>query len=283
PPTPPLFPYTTLFRSAPRGSRGQGAGGRAAPVPPEPRDRRPAALRGLPRARRLAPGRAAPAHRNRDEPMSGPGLRGGDRPADGDPARLVAPAARRRARRVGEPCRALAAVPVGAGVSRAPRRRPRPAASPAGDPRRAMILALDQGTSGSTALCVDTEGRVASRGYAELTQHYPRPGWVEHDPDEIWATTVAAARAALAGRDVAGRTIAAIGITNQRETTIVWDRATGRPIHPAIVWQCRRTADLCERLRADGVEPTVRARTGLVLDAYFSGTKICWLLDAVSG
>jgi len=146
-----------------------------------------------------------------------------------------------------------------------------------------MILALDQGTSGSTALCVDTEGRVASRGHAELTQHYPRPGWVEHDPDEIWATTVAAARAALAARAAAGRRIAAIGITNQRETTIVWDRATGRPIHPAIVWQCRRTAELCERLRADGVEPTVRARTGLVLDAYFSGTKIRWLLDAVSG
>ena len=146
-----------------------------------------------------------------------------------------------------------------------------------------MILALDQGTSGSTALCVDTDGRVASRGYAELPQHYPRPGWVEHDPDEIWAATVAAARAALAGGDASGRRIVAIGVTNQRETTIIWDRATGRPIHPAIVWQCRRTADHCERLRADGIEPMVRERTGLVLDAYFSGTKIAWLLDAVPG
>jgi glycerol kinase len=143
------------------------------------------------------------------------------------------------------------------------------------------VLALDQGTSGSTALLVDADGRVRARGYAELPQHYPRPGWVEHDPEEIWATTVAAAQSALGSAGAAGRDVAAIGITNQRETTIVWDRASGQPIHPAIVWQCRRTAALCDELKAAGLEPAVRQRTGLVLDAYFSGTKIRWLLDAV--
>jgi glycerol kinase len=143
------------------------------------------------------------------------------------------------------------------------------------------VLALDQGTSGSTALLVDVEGRVRGRGYAELPQHYPQPGWVEHDPEEIWATTVAAARGALASAKATGQEVAAIGITNQRETTIVWDRASGRPIHHAIVWQCRRTAALCDELKAAGLEATVRQRTGLVIDAYFSGTKIRWLLDAV--
>jgi glycerol kinase len=143
------------------------------------------------------------------------------------------------------------------------------------------VLALDQGTSGSTALVVDADGRVRARGYAELPQHYPRPGWVEHDPEEIWTTTVAAAQSALAFAGATGRDVVAIGITNQRETTIVWDRASGRSIHPAIVWQCRRTAALCDELKAAGLEPAVRQRTGLVLDAYFSGTKIRWLLDAV--
>ena len=143
------------------------------------------------------------------------------------------------------------------------------------------VLALDQGTSGSTALLVDAEGRVCARGYAELPQHYPQPGWVEHDPEEIWTTTVAAARAALASAGATGPDVAAIGLTNQRETTILWDRASGRPIHPAIVWQCRRTAALCDELKAAGLEPAVRQRTGLVIDAYFSGTKIRWLLDAV--
>jgi glycerol kinase len=145
------------------------------------------------------------------------------------------------------------------------------------------ILALDQGTSGSTALVVDVDGRVVARGYAELTQHYPQPGWVEHDPEEIWATVEQAARAALAEARAAGAEVAAVGITNQRETAIVWERATGQPIHRAIVWQCRRTAPACERLRRDGLEPRVREVTGLVLDAYFSGTKIGWLLDAVPG
>jgi glycerol kinase len=149
--------------------------------------------------------------------------------------------------------------------------------------RPGRILALDQGTTGSTALVLDGEGQVLARGYGELPQHYPQPGWVEHDPDEIWSTTVGAARQALRQANTSGSDIAVIGITNQRETTVLWDRATGRPIHRAIVWQCRRTAPMCDRLRADGVEPLVRERTGLVLDAYFSGTKIRWLLDAVSG
>jgi glycerol kinase len=148
---------------------------------------------------------------------------------------------------------------------------------------RRYVLALDQGTTGSTALVVDAEGAVRARGYAELTQHYPQPGWVEHDPEEIWATVGAAARGALAEARVAPGEIAAVGITNQRETTLVWDRATGAPIHPAIVWQCRRTAAACDALKAQGAEPLVRERTGLVLDAYFSGTKIGWLLDHVPG
>ncbi len=145
------------------------------------------------------------------------------------------------------------------------------------------VLALDQGTSGSTALVIDAEGAVRGRGYAELPQHYPQPGWVEHDPEDIWRTVGEAASKALADTGIGGRDIAAVGITNQRETTIVWERATGTPIHRAIVWQCRRTAEACDRLRASGAEAMVRERTGLVLDAYFSGTKIGWILDAVPG
>jgi glycerol kinase len=146
-----------------------------------------------------------------------------------------------------------------------------------------QVLALDQGTTGSTALVVDAEGEVRGRGYALLPQHFPRPGWVEHDPEEIWKTTEHAARQALAAARVGASEVAAIGITNQRETTILWDRKTGHPIHRAIVWQCRRTAGLCDRLRSDGFEPLFRRKTGLVLDAYFSGTKIRWLLDEVPG
>jgi len=146
-----------------------------------------------------------------------------------------------------------------------------------------MILALDQGTTGSTALVVDRDGAVVGRGYAELPQHFPQPGWVEHDPEDIWRTTLDAAARALACANAAASDVAAIGITNQRETTILWERTSGRPIANAIVWQCRRTAPLCDRLRADGLEPVFRAKTGLVLDAYFSGTKIRWLLDHVPG
>lgn len=146
-----------------------------------------------------------------------------------------------------------------------------------------MILAIDQGTTGTTALLMDRRARVASQGYAELPQHYPRPGWVEHDPQDMLLTTRAAIQRALAHGRVRPRAIAAIGITNQRETTVVWDRRTGRPVARAIVWQCRRTAPLCDRLSARGLAPEVRRRTGLVIDAYFSGTKIRWLLDHVPG
>src|SRR5438093_293837 len=148
---------------------------------------------------------------------------------------------------------------------------------------RRYVLALDQGTTGSTALVVDPACRVLARGYAELPQYFPRPGWVEHAPEEIWTTVERAARAALGEARIAGAEVAAIGITNQRETTILWDRASGAPLYRAIVWQCRRTAPICERLRAEGAEPLVRERTGLVLDAYFSGTKIGWVLDEVPG
>ena len=144
---------------------------------------------------------------------------------------------------------------------------------------RPFVLALDQGTTGSTALVVDSDGAVRSRGYTELPQHYPQPGWVEHDPAQIWATTVRSASEAIAAAGIAPSEIAAIGITNQRETAILWERASGRPVHNAIVWQCRRTAALCDRLKAEGVEPELRRKTGLVVDPYFSGTKIRWLLD----
>src|SRR2546423_7088578 len=125
------------------------------------------------------------------------------------------------------------------------------------DARRRYVLALDQGTSGSTALVVDPDGRVLARGYAELPQYYPRPGWVEHDPEEIWATVGQAAAAALREAKVSGVEVAAIGITNQRETTVVWERATGTPIHRAIVWQGRRAAPLCICAGAQGAEPPV--------------------------
>ncbi len=137
------------------------------------------------------------------------------------------------------------------------------------------ILALDQGTTGSTALVVDANGAVIGRGYREITQHYPRPGWVEHDPAELVAATVAAARDALAA---AGRPVDAIGITNQRETVVLWERETLRPVGRAIVWQDRRTAARCDALRADGTEAWLRERTGLLCDPYFSATKLEWLL-----
>ncbi|HEX9419862.1 MAG TPA: FGGY family carbohydrate kinase, partial [Methylomirabilota bacterium] len=148
---------------------------------------------------------------------------------------------------------------------------------------RRYILALDQGTTGSRALVVDPDGLVRGSGYVELAQHYPRPGWVEHDPEQIWTTTIEAVARAIAHARIAVSDIAAIGITNQRETAVVWDRKSGRPIHHAIVWQCRRTAPFCEQLRADGLEAEFRDQTGLVLDPYFSGTKIRWLLDEVPG
>lgn len=145
------------------------------------------------------------------------------------------------------------------------------------------VLALDQGTTSSRAILFDAQGRPVAVGQQEFTQYFPRASWVEHDPEEIYATQVESARAALATAGVAKGDVAAIGITNQRETTIVWDRKTGAPIHPAIVWQDRRTTSVCEELIAAGHQDDVRRRTGLVLDPYFSGTKIAWLLDHVEG
>jgi glycerol kinase len=147
----------------------------------------------------------------------------------------------------------------------------------------AYILALDQGTTSSRALLFDEAGAVAAVDQHEFTQHFPRPGWVEHDPQEIWETQLRAARGAMAKAAAAAGDVRAIGITNQRETALVWDRTTGEPIHPAIVWQSRQTVPICDELRARGLEDEVRARTGLVIDAYFSGTKIRFILDAVDG
>ncbi len=145
------------------------------------------------------------------------------------------------------------------------------------------ILALDQGTTSSRALLFDRALKVIGLGQEELPQHYPASGWVEHDAEDIWRGTIDTARAALKNADTAAARVAAIGITNQRETTVVWDRRTGKPVHKAIVWQDRRTADICARIKAEGVEATVSERTGLVLDPYFSATKIAWLLDNVEG
>jgi glycerol kinase len=149
--------------------------------------------------------------------------------------------------------------------------------------RDGYILAIDQGTTSSRAILFDSEGRAAGSAQRELPQIFPRDGWVEHDPEEIWRATLEVCRATLAGAGHGAGEIAAIGITNQRETTIVWERATGRPIYNAIVWQDRRTADLCRRLSDDGHGDLVAARTGLVIDPYFSATKIAWLLDNVEG
>ncbi len=143
------------------------------------------------------------------------------------------------------------------------------------------VLALDQGTTGSAAVVFDAEGRVLGSADREIAQSYPQPGWVEHDPHEIYSTTVDVGRAALAQAGIQPHEVAAIGITNQRETAVVWDRQSGEPIAPAVVWQSRASADICERLKADGLEPLFRERTGLVIDAYFSGTKIRWLLDRI--
>jgi glycerol kinase len=145
------------------------------------------------------------------------------------------------------------------------------------------VLALDQGTTSSRAIVFDEAGSVVAMAQREFRQIFPRPGWVEHNPIEIWESQLAVAREALAGARLAAGEIAALGITNQRETTVVWDRATGKPIANAIVWQDRRTAEACEELKRAGHEELFRARTGLVLDPYFSGTKLAWLLDHVPG
>jgi glycerol kinase len=145
------------------------------------------------------------------------------------------------------------------------------------------LLAIDQGTTGSTALVMGTDGSTLAHANREFPQHFPEPGWVEHEPEEIWQSVVEAVGEALRSASVSPSDIAAIGITNQRETTLVWDKKTGRTLHRALVWQDRRTASFCERLKAQGEEARVRATTGLVLDPYFAGTKLRWLLDHVDG
>ncbi|MBN2438488.1 MAG: glycerol kinase GlpK [Deltaproteobacteria bacterium] len=145
----------------------------------------------------------------------------------------------------------------------------------------ALILALDQGTTSSRAIIFDDAGAIVASAQKEFRQHYPRPGWVEHDPVDIWETQAGVAAVAMKNAGLSGREISALGVTNQRETTVAWERATGRPICNAIVWQDRRTAFICQRLREEGLEPLIRHKTGLVLDPYFSGTKIAWILDNV--
>lgn len=145
----------------------------------------------------------------------------------------------------------------------------------------AFLLAFDQGTTSSRAILFDETGSIVQVEQKEFKQHYPQPGWVEHDPDEIWQSQLEVAAAVLASAGLKPAEIAALGITNQRETVLIWDRKTGQPIHPAIVWQDRRTAKTCQQLRAAGHLPTVREKTGLLLDPYFSATKIAWILDHV--
>jgi glycerol kinase len=149
--------------------------------------------------------------------------------------------------------------------------------------RATYILAIDQGTTSTRAMLFDAEGKPCAQAQRELEQHYPQPGWVEHDADEIWQATLDTCRAVLAELKLQPRQVAAIGVTNQRETTVLWERKTGRPIARAIVWQDRRTAQRCAELRAEGHDEAIAARTGLVIDPYFSATKIAWLLDKVAG
>jgi glycerol kinase len=145
------------------------------------------------------------------------------------------------------------------------------------------ILAIDQGTTSSRAIVFDARMQVKATAQQEFPQHFPASGWVEHDPEDIWATVTATVRGAIDRAGITAAEVAAIGITNQRETTVVWDRATGEPVHRAIVWQDRRTAETCARLKARGHEPMVTRKTGLLLDPYFSGTKLAWILDNVPG
>ena len=145
------------------------------------------------------------------------------------------------------------------------------------------IMALDQGTTSSRTIILDQRGEILATAQQEFTQHFPQPGWVEHDLEEIWHTQLGTARVAMAQAGLSAADIHAIGITNQRETTALWERKSGKPVAPAIVWQCRRTAERCRQIRAEGHEPMLREKTGLVADAYFSATKLAWLLDNVPG
>ena len=145
------------------------------------------------------------------------------------------------------------------------------------------IMALDAGTTSSRCILFDKNGRICSMAQKEFTQYFPKPGWVEHDANEIWSTQLGVAVEAMLKIGASAADIAAIGITNQRETTVVWDRNTGKPVCHAIVWQCRRTAETCDELKKKGLTEAYRKKTGLVIDAYFSGTKLKWILDHVEG
>jgi glycerol kinase len=145
------------------------------------------------------------------------------------------------------------------------------------------ILALDQGTTSSRAILFDKKGNIISLSQKEFTQIYPHPGWIEHNPEEIWKTQIEAAKEAIQKVGLSPSDIASIGITNQRETTVLWDKNTGRSVYNAIVWQCRRTADLCDKIKAAGLSDYIRENTGLIVDAYFSATKIKWILDNIEG
>ena len=145
------------------------------------------------------------------------------------------------------------------------------------------IMALDAGTTSNRCILFDQKGQIVSLAQKEFTQRFPKPGWVEHDANEIWSTMLGVAVEAMQKAGASYEDIAAIGITNQRETTIVWDKNTGEPVYHAIVWQCRRTAEICEHLKRDGLEDYIRSNTGLVIDPYFSGTKVKWILDHVEG
>src|SRR5437879_2942829 len=145
------------------------------------------------------------------------------------------------------------------------------------------VLAIDQGTTSSRAIVFRSDISIAASAQQEFPQHFPASGWVEHEPEDIWTSTVATCREALKKAGLSAKDIAAIGITNQRETTVVWDRVTGKAVHRAIVWQDRRTADICAQLKNDGHEPAISAKTGLIIDPYFSGTKVAWILDQVPG
>jgi len=145
------------------------------------------------------------------------------------------------------------------------------------------IMAIDQGTTGTKVILVDHDGMVVSSAYREINQIYPEPGWVEHNPMEYWDTTLICAKEALNKAGIKPSQIAGIGITDQRETTIIWDKKTGEPVYNAIVWQCRRTASICEDLKAKGLEGKIRQKTGLTIDAYFSATKIKWIMENVPG
>src|SRR5215475_1732416 len=145
------------------------------------------------------------------------------------------------------------------------------------------VLAIDQGTTSSRAIVFRGDISIAAVAQQEFPQHFPASGWVEHDPEDIWSSTVLTCRAALEQAGLKARDIAAIGITNQRETAVVWERATGKPVHRAIVWQDRRTADICAHLKAEGHEPLISRKTGLIIDPYFAGTKVGWILDQIPG